>query len=92
MKVDAVQERPGNFREIFFDLVAGTGAVMARVGEKTAAARVHRTSQQEPGRETQRFVRPGDGDFMIFQRLAQGLQDVTVEFGQFIEKQYAVVR
>jgi len=33
-----------------------------------------------------------DGDVAVFQRFAQHFQHLAVEFGQFVEKQYTVVR
>jgi hypothetical protein len=53
--------------------------------------RVHAADEPEPGGESQAERGARDGDVAVFQRLAHDFEDVAAEFGQFVEKEYAVV-
>ena len=46
---------------------------------------IHRGDQLEVGRERQRAAGAGDGDDVVFQRLAQRFQRSFVKLGQFVK-------
>src|SRR5262245_51736644 len=52
-----------------------------------AAAGIHRRDKLEPRRVDDAVVRPGDRDFAGFERLPQAIQNLRLEFRQFVEKQ-----
>ena len=56
-----------------------------------APAGIHGTHQLKPGGQAQRASGPGHRDLAVFQRLAQGLQNIPVKFRELIQKQHAVV-
>ena len=68
---------------------AGAGRTGARASRR---ARVHGRDQLEAGRKARRAHGPRDQHPAGFQRLAQRFQRAPVEFGQFIQKQHAVMR
>jgi hypothetical protein len=57
-----------------------------------AAARVHRRDELKPGRIDDAVVGPCDRDFAGFERLAQAVQNLRLEFRQFVEKQNTMMR
>ena len=73
-------------------LVRRAGAGPHRVPAPAAGARVHGRDQLEAGRKARRAHGPRDQHPAGFQRLAQRFQRAPVEFGQFIQKQHAVMR
>src|SRR5579885_70092 len=89
--IDAVEQRPGNFRDVALNHRRGTGALARRIVEEPARARVHRCGQHEAGGKRQRHGGTGDRHRSVFKWLAQHLQHVPRELGQLIEKEQAVV-
>ena len=90
MQVDAVQQARDAAR-VARHLVRRAGAG-APVPAPAAGARVHGRDQLEAGRKARRAHGPRDQHPAGFQRLAQRFQRAPVEFGQFIQKQHAVMR
>ncbi|CAE7200853.1 unnamed protein product [Symbiodinium necroappetens] len=61
------------------------------VGECAFGRGVHRGDKLEIGGEADAGVRPGDGDVVVFQRLAHGLEDRAWELGELVEEEDASV-
>ena len=91
VNVDAVEERSGQFRPVVLDLQRRAPAFMVGIGEIAAGAGVHGRGEHETRGIGQGNLGPADRHKTVFQRLAQDLDDVLVEFGQFVEKEHAVV-
>ncbi len=91
MQVDAVQQRAAELALVARHLVGRAAASPLARPEEAAGARVHGGNQLKPGGKLGPLRRAGDGDVAGFERLAQGLQRRTGEFGQFVQKQHALV-
>jgi len=89
--VDAVKQRPGDFLSVARDLVGGVAAGAFGVAVVAAGAGVHGGDELEAGGEVAFHRGAADGDMAVFQRFAQHFEDAAVEFGQFVEKEDAVV-
>ena len=89
--VDAVHERAGNFGDVALDHRSGALAVAGAVVVETAGAGIHGGGEHEAGGEGERHGGAGDADCAVFERLAQDFEDVAGEFGEFVEKEQAVV-
>ena len=84
-QVDAVEQGAGQFSTVTGDLLGRTLA--AGVAVVAAGARgFNRRHQLETGRKFGLAGGAGDVDAPGFERLAQGFQDFTVEFDNFVEK------
>jgi len=94
MQVDAVDQRAGNPRLIVGG-AAGVGpaaAGKAGFAGAAAAARIHCPDQHEPRRIGDAMIGAGNGNLAGFQRLAQRVERLRLEFRQLVEEQHAVVR
>ncbi len=92
-QIEAVEQRPRQPRLILGD-AARIGAAAAGVAGfvgVAAAARVHRRDQLEAGGIDDAMVGAGDRHFAGLERLAQAVERLRVELGQFVEKQHAVM-
>lgn len=89
--VDPVQKRPGDAGAVALDHDGCAGALVLGIAAVSAVAGIHGGDEHEAGRVGDGHEGPGDGDPAILQGLAQDLQDVFLEFGEFIEKEDAVV-
>ena len=56
-----------------------------------ATARIHGSDEDALRRESDGAFDASHGDRPVFQRLAQSLDDVAVEFGEFIHEKHAAV-
>ena len=65
---------------------------IARIAGVAAAARVHRRDQHEARRIGDAVVGARDRDLAGFERLAQRVEHLRLEFRQLVEKQHAVMR
>ena len=92
VQVDAVEQRPGDPRQVALDQRRRAGALVQRIAEKAALAGIHGRRQHEARRKGQRHRRPADRDLAVLERLAQHVEHVALEFGQLVQKQDAVVR
>src|ERR1700686_3408485 len=59
----------------------------AGLARMAATARIHRRGELKPGWVDDAVVRTGDRDFAGFERLSQAVQNLRLEFRQFVEKQ-----
>ena len=59
--------------------------------QPAALARIHGRHELEAGREIRAPRCAGDADVTAFERLAQGFQHASVEFGKLVEKEHAVM-
>ena len=91
VQVDAVQQRAGDAAHIALDGQRRAGALVARIGGKTAGAGIHGRHQHDVGRVSHRYLGPGDGHLPGLQRLAQHFQHILAKLGQFVQEQHAVV-
>ena len=91
VNVDAVEQRPGDFGHVALDHGRGAHALARLVVEVAARAGIHGRGQHEARRKTERHGGAGDGDRVIFQRLAHHFEHVARELGQLVEKEQAVV-
>ena len=90
MKVDPVEQRSGDLFAVTPLLIRLAGAAELVVSP-AAGTRIHGRDQNEFGRKGTTAVGAGDGDAPGFQRLAQDLKHIALEFRQFIQKQHSVV-
>jgi hypothetical protein len=91
VNVDTVHERAGNFGDVTLDHRSGALAVAGTVVVKAAGTGFHGHSQHEARREREGHGGSGNADGAVFEGLAENFEHVTVEFGEFIEKEQAVV-
>ena len=63
-----------------------TGAFFGWVVVITARARIHGSNQHEISRIVDTVAGPADGDFSVFQGLAQHFQYASFKFGEFVQK------
>ena len=86
--VDAVEQGAGKFGKIFVvhlrPAACGAFGVAAEGG-------VHRGDEHESGGEFDRAVDAGDGDLAAFEGLAEHLQNISAELGEFVEEENSVV-
>ena len=91
MNVDAVEQRPGDFRNVALDHRRCAVALAGSVVVESARAGVHGRRKHKTRREGQRHGRPRDADRAVFERLAHHFKHVAREFGKLVEKQNAIV-
>ena len=89
--VDAVEQRPGDAREIIVDGGRRAGAAPGGVAVPAAAAGVHRADELKLAGKARRARRAGNGHHAVLKRLAHDLQRFLAELRQFVEKQHALV-
>lgn len=92
MKIDAIEQRPGNARLVIGCAAQRATASERRVRKVPAATWVHCRNELSTSRKRDMGVRPRDTDITGFERLPQGIQHGTLELGQFVEKQRAEMR
>ena len=86
MKIDTVEQRPGDF-----GLVIGSAARRARAGksritEMAAAAGIHRRDQLDPRREGDMGVGASNADASALERLAERIEHRTLELWQLVKE------
>ena len=91
MDVDAVEQRPGNLRNVTLDHGRRAVALAGGVAEIAARTRIHRGGQHEARREGHRNGGASNGDGTVFQRLAHYFEHVALKFGQLVQEQHTVV-
>ncbi len=90
-QVYAVSQRPRDPAAIAVDRRRGAAAA-AVLGTRVAArTRVHRRDQLEPRRVDRRPADPRDRHMPVLHRLPERLQRGSIELGQLVEKEHAVV-
>ena len=90
--VDAVQQRAGDTLLVLGDRAGGAGTLLDRIPIIAAGAGVHGSHQLEIGGESQRALRPADGDDLVLDGLAHHFQDTRAELGQLVQEEHAAVR
>ena len=91
MQVDAVHQGTAQAALVARDLVRSAAAALLAAAQVAAGAGVHGANQLKARRKLGAPGRPGNADAAGFQRLAQRLQGRAFEFGEFVQKQHAVV-
>ena len=87
MQVDSVEQRAGNLRAVLLDLERPAGTAVAAVAEVAAGTWVHGGDEEEPAWEDEASGGAADGDFAVFERLAQDFQRAAFELGKFVEEE-----
>ena len=85
--VDAVEEGARELFLVSVDLVLSAGAFVAGVAEVAARTGIHGGDKHEVGGISGLGVDARDGDFLVFERLTERLEDGTGEFGDFVEEE-----
>lgn len=91
MQVDAVIERPRNSRLVFDRAFRRAAARPRGVGQIAATTRIKSENQGKSAEIADMRVDPRDGDAAGLDRLTQRIENLPREFGQFIEKQHALM-
>lgn len=91
-QIDAVEQRAGDARLIIGGAARGAAARKGGVAEMAAAAGVHRRDELDAGGEGDVGVGARDADRAGFERLAQRIEHRALEFGEFVEEEYAEMR
>ena len=89
--VDAVEQRAGDFGHVALDHGRGAHALARLVVEVAAGAWIHGGGQHEARRKGERHGGAGDGDGVVFERLAHDFEHVARKLRQLVEKEQAVV-
>lgn len=84
--VDAIEKRAGEFFAIILDLFCGAGAGMVGVAIVATRARVHSGDKHEVGGVGEFVVGARDGNAFVFEGLAEGFEEVSGIFWQFVKK------
>lgn len=87
MDVDAVDEGAGDAGHVFIHGAVGGGVG----GEVAFLGGIHGGDEHEACGKGDGGVGAGDGDGLVFERLAECFEDGAWEFGEFIEKEDTVV-
>ena len=90
-EVDTVEERTGELLFVGGDLVRSTGTFVVLVAEVATGAGVHGGDKHEVGGEDGLFVGARDGDFAVFEGLAEGFEDEAGVLGEFVKEEDAEV-
>ena len=91
MNIDAVEQRAGDLGHVALDHGRRAHALARLVVEVAAGAGIHGRGQHEARRKAERHGGAGDGDGVVFQRLAHDFEHVARELGQLVEEEQAVV-
>ena len=89
--IDTIEERAGEFLLVGVDLVLCAGAFVGGVAEVATRAGIHSGDEHKVGRVGGLGVDAGDGDFLVFERLAKCFENGAGEFGDFVEEEDAEV-
>lgn len=92
LEVDSVEQRSGNPAAVTRHVVRRATAAAIGVPQVAAWARIHRCHQLKLRGEFRLARRARNADAPRFERLAQHLEHLAVEFRQLVEKQHAVHR
>ena len=92
MDIDSIHQRTGDLGSITLNLRNGAGAFIVGVTIITARAWVHGSDQHKAGRVGEGGGCPRDCHPLLFQGLAHDLQNILLEFGQFIQKKNPIMR
>ena len=90
-QVDAIEQRARHPRRVAQTLCGATATRSRGVARVAAGTGIHRREQLKARRIAQPAARPCQGDFTGLQRLAQHVESVSRELGQFVEKEHAAV-
>src|SRR5690242_14050129 len=89
--INAVEKRAGNFGDVALDHGRSAVTFARGIAEIAARAGVHGGSEHEARRKGDGDGGAGNGDGAIFEGLAHDFENVALEFGEFVEKEDAVV-
>src|SRR2546425_13149277 len=92
MDVDAVEQWAGDAGEVALHAEGPADAIVLRIAEVAAGARIHRRREHEPRRIREAHGGARDGYDAVLHRLAQHLEHVLAELGQLVQEQHAAVR
>src|SRR6478752_2234313 len=92
MDIDAIQQRPRDFRNVTLDHRRSTHALAGFVIEIPTGTRIHRRREHETRRKTERHRCACDGYSVILEGLAHHFENVARELWQLIEEEKTVVR
>ncbi len=92
MQIDAIEQRAGDAAAVACYLFGAAMAAAVGFAQVAAGAGIHGRDQLETGGKLGLTGRTRNHDVARFQRFAQDFEHPALEFGQFIEKQDAVVR
>ena len=92
MRVDAIEQGAGDACLIVGGASWRPAPSQRGIAEMAAAAGVHGGDQVDAGGKRHVSVRPGDADIAGFERLAEGVEHLPLELGQFVEQQNAKMR
>jgi hypothetical protein len=91
VQIDAIEERPGDAAHVLLDRDGGTLALVLRIAEEAAWARIHRGDEDEVGGEGGWVRGAADGDAAFFKWLAERFEAAAIELRKFVEEEDAVV-
>ena len=91
MDVDAIEQRAGDFSHVALDHWRGAHALARLVIEVAAGAGIHGRGQHEARRKAERHRGAGDGDGVIFKRLAHDFEHIARKLRQLVKKKQAVM-
>jgi len=91
MQVDPVEQGSGYPAQVFLHMAIPAGALLIRVVKKTARTGVHRSHHHETGRILNGITRSGDIDDPVLEGLPQHFEHRPFKFGEFVEKEYAIM-
>ena len=89
MEVNAVQKRTGDAGDVFLYCMRRAGAGDFGVSPIAAGTGIHRCHEHHRTGIGHAGGGAGDCDLVVLNRLAQNLQRLPLEFGQFIQKEHA---
>src|SRR5271157_4212790 len=91
VNVDAVEKRAGDLGHVTLNHGRGALALAGLVVEEAAGAGIHGRGEHKARGEANRHGGAGDGDGVVFQGLAQDLEDVAGKLRKLVEEEQAVV-
>ncbi len=92
MNVDAVQERPRQFRLVFLRAFGHAAAGLRRVAQKPAAAGIHRRNELEARGIANMGIGARNHGGTRFDGLTQRIQNGAREFRQLVQEEHAQMR
>ena len=81
MKINSVQQRPGQFPLVTFGFFTAITAAFVRVAEVPAGTGVHGGNELKAGGESELLGGTGNADFAGLQWLSHDLQHLSVKLG-----------
>src|ERR1700739_2969968 len=91
MDIDSVEQRTGDLGDIALDHGRRAHALARFVVEISTGAGIHGGREHEARRKAERHGGAGDGDVVVFERLAHDFEHVARKLRQFVEEEKSVV-